>query len=40
MMNIEDEQTLNDQLKWELVRIKILIDEDGQTPEQKAELFF
>ena len=40
MMNIEDEQTLNDQLKRELVRIKILIDEDGKTPEHKAELFF
>jgi tetratricopeptide (TPR) repeat protein len=26
--------------KWELVRIQSLIDEDGQTPEQKAELFF
>jgi tetratricopeptide (TPR) repeat protein len=26
--------------KWELVRIQALIDEDGQTPEQKAELFF
>ncbi|WP_293360435.1 tetratricopeptide repeat protein, partial [Microcoleus sp. CAWBG24] len=26
--------------KRELVRIQTLIDEDGQTPEQKAELFF
>ena len=26
--------------KWELVRIQALIDEDGQTPEQKAELFY
>ena len=26
--------------KDELMRIKILIDEDGQTPEQKAELFY
>jgi tetratricopeptide (TPR) repeat protein len=26
--------------KRELVRIQSLIDEDGQTPEQKAELFF
>ncbi|NQE36826.1 tetratricopeptide repeat protein [Microcoleus asticus] len=25
--------------KWELVRIQALIDEDGQIPEQKAELF-
>jgi hypothetical protein len=26
--------------KRELVRIQALIDEDGQTPEQKADLFF
>jgi tetratricopeptide (TPR) repeat protein len=26
--------------KWELVRIQSLIDEDGQTPEQKAALFY
>ncbi len=40
MMNIEDEQTLNAQQKRELLRIQALIDEYGQTPEQKADLFF
>ena len=28
------------QRKWEVVRIQALIDEDGQTPQQKAKLFF
>jgi len=28
------------QRKRELVRIQALIDEGGQTPEQKADLFF
>jgi superkiller protein 3 len=39
--NREDYLALTPQeRKWELVRIQALIDEDGQTPEQKAELFF
>jgi superkiller protein 3 len=38
---IEDYLTLNPQeRKRELMRIQALIDEDGQTPEQKAELFY
>ena len=40
MMNREYKQTLNAQLKRELLRIKALINLDGQTPEKKAELFF
>ncbi|MEG4406946.1 tetratricopeptide repeat protein [Microcoleus sp. MON2_D5] len=40
-MNREDYLALNSQeKKWELVRIQALIDEDGQTSKQKAELFF
>ncbi|MEG4346608.1 tetratricopeptide repeat protein, partial [Microcoleus sp. A003_D6] len=38
---IEDYLSLTpEERKRELVRIQTLIDEDGQTPEQKAELFF
>ncbi|MEG3834959.1 tetratricopeptide repeat protein, partial [Microcoleus sp. AT8-B2] len=40
MMNIENKQTLNFPKKQELVMIQILINLEGQTPEQKAELFF
>jgi superkiller protein 3 len=39
--NREDYLALTPQKrKRELVRIQVLIDEDGQTPEQKAELFY
>ena len=39
--NLEDYLALTPQeRKRELVRIQSLIDEDGQTPEQKAELFY
>jgi tetratricopeptide (TPR) repeat protein len=39
--NREDYLALTPQeRKWELVRIQSLIDEDGQTPEQQAELFY
>jgi lipoprotein NlpI len=40
MMNIEYQQTLNDQQKLEFLRIKNLINEDGLRPDPKAGLFF
>ncbi len=39
MMNREYKQTLNAQLKRELLRIKALINLDGQTPEKKPNCF-